>query len=195
MSTEATGAAAPGTHYNHDHNHDNPNLDIHDHDHDNSTIAVVNPQSTHKSPKPTGLHSPPDSNNVDASDSDSELSDLDEAIADADSPGATTAPAFETATRNDKHRDNKHDDDDDVSAHAAGNEAKGPDQAPTPGQDDQDIGEVLPDHWSGAIPIFKPTLHQFKDFRKFVCYSIPTIQYFTSCCPVARSRISIPRIL
>ncbi|KAM0430584.1 hypothetical protein ACHAPT_005936 [Fusarium lateritium] len=32
-----------------------------------------------------------------------------------------------------------------------------------------DIGEVLPDHWSGTVPVFKPTMHQFKDFKRFVC--------------------------
>lgn len=31
-----------------------------------------------------------------------------------------------------------------------------------------DIGEVLPDHWSGTVPVFKPTMHQFKDFKRFV---------------------------
>jgi hypothetical protein len=31
-----------------------------------------------------------------------------------------------------------------------------------------DIGEVLPADWSGAVPIFKPTMHQFKDFKRFV---------------------------
>lgn len=33
---------------------------------------------------------------------------------------------------------------------------------------EEDIGEVLPDHWSGTVPVFKPTMHQFKDFKKFV---------------------------
>ncbi|CCF46245.1 hypothetical protein CH063_15060, partial [Colletotrichum higginsianum] len=32
---------------------------------------------------------------------------------------------------------------------------------------EDDIGEVLPDHWSGTVPIFKPTMHQFKDFKLF----------------------------
>jgi hypothetical protein len=31
-----------------------------------------------------------------------------------------------------------------------------------------DIGEVTPDHWSGTVPVFKPTMHQFKDFKLFV---------------------------
>ncbi|WKT38522.1 JmjN domain [Fusarium oxysporum f. sp. vasinfectum] len=34
--------------------------------------------------------------------------------------------------------------------------------------EDIDIGEVLPDSWSGAVPIFKPTMHQFKDFKRFM---------------------------
>lgn len=31
-----------------------------------------------------------------------------------------------------------------------------------------DIGEVLPDHWSGNVPVFRPTMEQFKDFKLFV---------------------------
>ncbi|KAF0325174.1 JmjC domain-containing protein [Colletotrichum asianum] len=33
---------------------------------------------------------------------------------------------------------------------------------------EDDIGEVLPDHWSGTVPVFKPTMHQFKDFKLFM---------------------------
>lgn len=157
MSTEATGAAAPGIH--------NLNLDVDgngtqpvpDHDRDESTIAVVNPPADTKSPKPTGLHSPPDSNNVDAT--DSELSDLDEAIADADSPPAITAKPRQTTPRPAS---------DDAPAPGAGSEPTQHEQAPTPEQDEEDIGEVLPDHWSGTVPVFRPSMDQFKDFKKFV---------------------------
>lgn len=31
-----------------------------------------------------------------------------------------------------------------------------------------DIGEILPDHWSGTVPVFRPTMHQFRDFKRFV---------------------------
>lgn len=151
MSTEATGAAAPGTH--------NLNLNgngTHGHDCDESTIAVVNPSADTKSPKPTGLHSPPDSNNVDAT--DSELSDFDEAIADADSPPAITAIPRQTTPRPAS---------DDAPASGDGSEPAQPEQAPTP-EEDEDIGEVLPDHWSGTVPVFRPTMDQFKDFKKFV---------------------------
>ncbi|GAB0143882.1 hypothetical protein EsHS_00004383 [Epichloe bromicola] len=43
-------------------------------------------------------------------------------------------------------------------------------------EDAEDIGEVLPDEWSGAVPIFRPTWHQFRDFKKFMkkvdCYGM-----------------------
>jgi len=41
-------------------------------------------------------------------------------------------------------------------------------------EEDEDIGEVLPDHWSGTVPVFKPTMHQFKDFQRFVSFLFPT---------------------
>lgn len=189
MSTEATGAAAPGTtthdnrHHHHQH-HDVVDLHVHDNDNDHSTIAVGNTSPVNKSPKHTGLHSPPDSNNVDAT--DSELSDLDEAIADADSPSATTAPGSLTAPKaNNAHESDNDDDDDNVTARADEPEQNGPEQVPTPRQD-EDIGEVVPDHWSGTVPVFKPNMHQFKDFKKFVCHPTPTF-----CCQVAGSQLRI----
>jgi hypothetical protein len=42
-----------------------------------------------------------------------------------------------------------------------------PNQAGTDAMQD-DIGEILPADWSGKVPIFKPTMHQFKDFKRFV---------------------------
>lgn len=139
MSTEgpATGAAAP------------------DFLLDDDSIAVVHPQPQqmdNTSAKHTGLHSPPDSNNdhdIKLEASDSELSDIDDNIANADDLklGRASEPQSE----------------------------QGPEQAPelvpetTP---EDDIGEVLPDHWSGTVAVFKPTMHQFKDFKKFVRYSL-----------------------
>lgn len=93
-----------------------------------------------KPPAPNFLHSPPDSNNAPKSDgSDSELSDLDEEPVLGDAPHMATAPA------------------------PAPEDAKGEEE------EKDDIGEVLPDHWSGAVPVFKPEMHQFKDFKRFVC--------------------------
>ena len=66
-----------------------------------------------------GLHSPPDSNMKDAS--DSELSDLDE------------------------------------------------EQAEQPAPASDDIGEIEPSYYSDdGVPVFTPTMYQFKDFTRFV---------------------------
>jgi hypothetical protein len=90
---------------------------------------------------PAFLHSPPDSNNTAKSDgSDSELSDLE------DEPILSDPP--QPVDPSDK---NTSDEDKDKPSH-------------------EDIGEVLPDDWSGAVPIFKPTMHQFRDFKRFVCH-------------------------
>lgn len=90
---------------------------------------------------PPFLHSPPESNNAPKSDaSDSELSDLeDEPMVDGTSLPNLQPTAEETS----------------------------PGALPQP-EDIEDIGEVVPDHWSGAVPVFKPTMHQFKDFQRFV---------------------------
>jgi hypothetical protein len=97
------------------------------------------------SSKPAGLHSPPDSNKaVDADSSDSELSDLDEGqLEDAlREDGPPPVPKEE--------------------------EGPGPEPAPEPEPEVEDIGEILPDHWSGTVPVFKPTMKQFHDFKRFV---------------------------
>jgi hypothetical protein len=33
---------------------------------------------------------------------------------------------------------------------------------------EEDIGEVLPDHYEGGVPIFTPTMEQFKSFQPYV---------------------------
>lgn len=140
---------------------------------DPTTIAVGDPDLNSKLPtsstKPTiGLHSPPDSNNVDGS-TDSELSDLDEAIANADDIKLDTpSPALPADTQHGPDFAYAS-----ATAEGAPQPAQ-PEQAPTP-EEDEDIGEVLPDHWSGNVPIFKPTMDQFKDFKKFVCRAPPFI--------------------
>lgn len=102
-----------------------------------------------KQASPAFLHSPPDSNNAHKSDAtDSELSDLDEepVLPDADQPQLPTRGS---------------------EKHSTPPETK----CETDTQDD-DIGDVLPDHWSGAVAVFKPTMHQFKDFNRFVRFEI-----------------------
>jgi hypothetical protein len=95
---------------------------------------------------PVFLNSPPDSNNACKSDaSDSELSELEDEPSLDDAPSAATPEPVATP------------------APAA------PEQATeNQAEEEDDIGEVLPDDWSGAVPIFRPTWHQFKDFKKFV---------------------------
>ncbi|KAK2682422.1 Zinc finger, PHD-type [Fusarium oxysporum f. sp. vasinfectum] len=75
----------------------------------------------------------------DGSDSESELSDLE------DEPILSDPPQPVSSSDNVNSDDKKEDADEDI-----------------------DIGEVLPDSWSGAVPIFKPTMHQFKDFKRFM---------------------------
>ncbi|KAK5651206.1 hypothetical protein OQA88_12713 [Cercophora sp. LCS_1] len=128
MSTEAIGAAAP-----------------------EATIVtdVIEQQPANaRGSKPTGLHSPPDSNNaMNLDGSDSELSDLDE-VADKlagrlDGAGAPVpAPAVEAEAD--------------------------PEPKDKIEEEPEDIGEVLPDHWSGTVPVFRPTMKQFRDFKIFM---------------------------
>ena len=101
-----------------------------------------------KRASPAFLHSPPDSNNAHKSDAtDSELSDLDEEplLPDADH-SSTPPPAPQEPEKPEPLRK------DELEADIQ----------------DEDIGEVFPDHWSGAVAVFKPTMHQFKDFKRFV---------------------------
>lgn len=97
-----------------------------------------------KQPLPAFLHSPPDSNNAAKSDaSDSELSDLDEEPILDHLPVLLEAPTERVVPAE-------------------------PKSEPAPEIED-DLGEILPDHWSGAVAVFRPTMHQFKNFDRFVC--------------------------
>lgn len=105
------------------------------------TISVV------PGPKPTGLNSPPDSNNAMKLDgSDSELSDLDDALA-ADFQSIQPTRHDGTAT---------------TAPTPTGRETE-PEPEPR-----VDIGEVLPAEYSGTVPVFKPTMEQFRDFKLFM---------------------------
>ncbi|KAI3323976.1 hypothetical protein HD806DRAFT_496114 [Xylariaceae sp. AK1471] len=118
--------------------HDSQNHAYDDHCHDiQPDTKVADYAEPHASPKPIGLHSPPDSNNamkLDSSD-DSELSDVEDPTLEPDQ-----VPLFYTE----------------------------PTAQQAPEKEDEDIGEVTPDHWSGTVPVFKPNMHQFKDFKKFM---------------------------
>ncbi|CAK7269925.1 hypothetical protein SEPCBS119000_003823 [Sporothrix epigloea] len=126
-----------------------------------------------------GLHSPPDSNNatkLDGYASDSELSDLDdEALTESVfgmQPTAGTASICATAP-------STTDDETVCAAHATASShstttlpGNAPDETATASsanaEDPEDIGEIEPDHYSGMVPVFRPTMHQFRDFKKFM---------------------------
>lgn len=112
------------------------------------TVAM-DVQLSADSSKPAGLHSPPDSNKAMDVDSDSELSDLDDVAnkLDALKDEPTDGPTLEPKDE--------------------------PEPASQP--EVEDIGEVLPDHWSGTVPVFKPTMNQFRDFKQFVRRCILTL--------------------
>lgn len=138
-----------------------------------------------------GLHSPPDSNNASKLDgsSDSELSDLDDdALAEtfrglqpedvdatltsvttptaaaADTVYAASAAASDAAPAADAQCSSTTPTSDDKPSSA--------DAPAAAAEEEDDIGEVEPDHYSGTVPVFRPTMHQFRDFKKFV-RSIP----------------------
>ncbi|KAI1214297.1 uncharacterized protein F4807DRAFT_120920 [Annulohypoxylon truncatum] len=126
-------------------------------------VASDPPNNDALNNKHTGLHSPPDSNSamkLDGSD-DSELSDLDDPdlidmTVDMDlhlSPPSPSAPS---------NKQDQNQESDNVKREEE--------------EEEEDIGEVTPDHWSGTVPVFKPDMHQFKDFKKFMtkvdCYGM-----------------------
>ncbi|RCI15741.1 hypothetical protein L249_3231 [Ophiocordyceps polyrhachis-furcata BCC 54312] len=86
------------------------------------------------------LHSPPDSNDAAKSDAtDSELSDLE------DEPILDDAPP--------------------IPSHVVRESDDRPSETPNVVDD---LDDVLPDHWSGAVPVFRPTARQFSDFQRFM---------------------------
>ncbi|KAK4141189.1 uncharacterized protein C8A04DRAFT_14280 [Dichotomopilus funicola] len=115
-------------------------------------------------PKPAAaLHSPPDSNDaVDADGSDSELSDLDEVAGKLD---GALEDEFQAEIKAELKAEPKTDVGD------APIEEEEPKVEPEDGPEPpvvEDIGEILPDHWSGTVPVFKPTMKQFQDFKRFM---------------------------
>ncbi|KAL2184985.1 hypothetical protein L209DRAFT_808244 [Thermothelomyces heterothallicus CBS 203.75] len=110
--------------------------------------VAIDVEPSTDSTKPIALHSPPDSNNaVDVDGSDSELSDLDEVAGRLDGElQAELKGEFEAEPKMEPKVE-------------PGTE---------PQAEDDDIGEILPDHWSGTVPVFKPTMKQFQDFKLFM---------------------------
>ncbi|KAJ3557377.1 hypothetical protein NPX13_g9938 [Xylaria arbuscula] len=114
-----------------------------DHDHDHVKPDVKPADALADSPKPIGLNSPPESNSAMKLDDseDSELSDVEDPTLEPDQ-----IPFL----------------------HAQSTPEKTPEESLKEEAEEEDIGEVLPWDWSGDVPIFKPDMSQFKDFKKFM---------------------------
>lgn len=124
------------------------------------TVAMDVELPADNTSKPAGLHSPPDSNKaMDADSSDSELSDLDE-----------VASKLEDVLRDEPKHERE------VEPKEEPDPAPAPEPEPEPEPVVEDIGEILPDHWSGTVPVFKPTMKQFQDFKLFVRQLAPPPQ-------------------
>lgn len=108
---------------------------------------------------------PPTSHGADAT----HESKVDAEIQCAKQPAPFSPPDSNNATKSDPTDSELSDLSDDVG------DTDMPDAAPA-----DDIGEIYPDHWSGGVPVFKPTMREFKDFTLFVRtvspYSCPAPQ-------------------
>jgi hypothetical protein len=105
-------------------------------------------------PKSAGLFPPPDSNRTMMfDDSDSELSEIGE-----DGTRVPKPPKMP-----------------DIEVVAEPKEPEVPVEQKEPEVDD--IGEVVPDHYAdeGRVPVFKPTMAQFKDFQIFVRFGVAPV--------------------
>ncbi|KAI5926049.1 hypothetical protein F4810DRAFT_621085 [Camillea tinctor] len=108
---------------------------------------ITKDAAAHASPKPIGLHSPPDSNSaMKLEDSDSELSDVEDPTLDDDLGHLQGFMSSQPPAGCEKEKQ----------------------QEKAEEEEEEDIGEITPDSWSGTVPVFKPTMHQFKDFKKFM---------------------------
>ncbi|KAK4204737.1 hypothetical protein QBC40DRAFT_292595 [Triangularia verruculosa] len=119
-------------------------------------VMDVDPPVVVDSSKPLGLNSPPDSNNAMTLDgTDSELSDIDE-VADKLDGKLEVKDAIKDEIKLEPAPTNE-------------TQQKETEVPPEPTvEEEEDIGEVLPDHWSGTVPVFKPTMKQFQDFKVFM---------------------------
>lgn len=132
-------------------------------------IAGVAPVVDEAQQTTAGLFSPPDSKKrMVFEDSDSELSELDE---EGYSLPAVPKVVDEVVGGEEKREEvggEKGDAGEEKKVDEAAAEEKEPEV--------EDIGEVVPDHYAddGRVPVFKPTMHQFKDFQVYVRFPAPS---------------------
>lgn len=197
MSTQANGAAAP----------DHPvaqDLVAQDlvvaHSSPDAIMTDADPDADPDASTPMGLRSPPDSDKAMNPDeaSESELSDLDDDVADKldqdhtfdldlgsdplpdpktgqqqpepsvsheHEPAAAATVESTTQIKEEQEGEGK-----ESTSHSQQPDT-GAASATTPISPSEDIGEILPDRYENNVPVFKPTLKQFQDFKLFVCLS------------------------
>ena len=147
-----------------------------------SSASVPNPKissttASQAATSTTGLHSPPDSNNATKLDgsSDSELSDLDDdALAESFhtmQPGNTEDTGASAMTPSTTAADTVQPPEQSAGLFADPDAPASTSDSPA---EADDIGDVEPDHYSGTVPVFRPTMHQFQDFKKFVRFILPS---------------------
>jgi len=132
------------------------------------------------------LHSPPDSNGAAKTDeSDMEVSEISHLMGDdqdncrdrhhersAHKDAAVVNPEAATTT-GDYHNNAVMEDQippSDITQDVEMGDVKTEDNQATADDSavEEDIGQILPDHYSGTVPVFMPTMRQFRDFKKFV---------------------------
>ncbi|KFZ03998.1 hypothetical protein V502_10492 [Pseudogymnoascus sp. VKM F-4520 (FW-2644)] len=130
-----------------------------------STDVIAGVAPVVDAPTTAGLFSPPESNKrMTFDDSDSELSELDEeGYSIATPPKIADAGVGEELKESGEVGDKK-------GAGEAVEEKKPDEDAGEKEPEVDDIGEVVPDHYAdeGRVPVFKPTMHQFKDFQVYM---------------------------
>ncbi|KAG6314381.1 hypothetical protein E4U44_001875 [Claviceps purpurea] len=150
-------------------------------------VAVEDQVECAKPTAPVFLHSPPDSNDATKSEgSDSELSELDDEPAldddfsiEMQASLPTSAEAKQVETRDqeqeqDQDQGQQQEQEHELEQERVQEQKQEPEQEQEQDQkqqqreEEEDNGEVLPDEWSGAVPIFRPTWNQFKDFKRFM---------------------------
>lgn len=168
--------------------HSSPDATMTDADADADVDAVSTPM---------GLRSPPDSDKAMNPDeaSDSELSDLDDDVADKLDQDLTFDLDLDSNPLADSKSANQHESEPSVTlehdkpattATVENRQIKeeqegeikqsqqpetGAASANIPMSPSEDVGEILPDRFENNVPVFKPTMKQFQDFKLFVCLS------------------------
>ncbi|EAA26571.3 hypothetical protein GE21DRAFT_2753 [Neurospora crassa] len=196
MSTQANGATAP----DHPVAQDAVAQDlVVAHSSPDAIMTDADPDADPDASTPMGLRSPPESDkamNLDEA-SESELSDLDDDVADKldqdhtfdldlgsdplpdpktgqqqQQPEPSVSHEHEPATAATVESATQIKEEQEGEGKESTSHSQQPDtgaaSATTPTSPSEDIGEILPDRYENNVPVFKPTLKQFQDFKLFM---------------------------